>query len=68
MLDIAQSFEFTLIPQYSTFWYYTLLALLFFWSIVMITCGVYYKEQMNSMMVFVSNIIKYVLGDQEARR
>ena len=59
-LYIGRAKEMPLIYTYSYFWYYTMIVLVFFWSIVMITCGVYYKEQMNGIMNLVCNIYKFL--------
>ncbi|CAD8137924.1 unnamed protein product [Paramecium pentaurelia] len=64
----SQAYQFDDIPLISRFWYYSFLALLICWALVMMSCGIFFKEQMDQMIVFVINILKYIQGDQQARQ
>ncbi|CAD8046197.1 unnamed protein product [Paramecium sonneborni] len=67
-IQFSQAYQFEDIPLISRFWYYSFLALLICWALVMMSCGIFFKEQMDQMIVFVINILKYISGDQQARQ
>jgi hypothetical protein len=43
------------------------MALLVCWAFIMMSCGIFFKDQMDQMILFVCNILKYLSGDQQAR-